>query len=61
MKIIEIIFEKTNIFDPKRAMKLKGSGYYLFPDTVNFHSCYGFNAEQLSLAPTELREEEYGF
>lgn len=61
MKILEIIFEKTNIFNPKRAMKIKGSVYYLFPDRVQFHSCYGFNAEQLSLAPTELREEEYVF
>lgn len=61
MKILAIIFKKTNIFDPKRAMKIKSSGDYLFPDRFYFHSCYGFNAEQPSLAPAELRKEEYVF
>lgn len=61
MKILEIIFEETNIFDPKRTMKIKASGDYLFPHTLYFHSCHGFNAEQPSLGPTELREEKYIF
>lgn len=42
-------------------MKIKASGGYLFPDRLYFHSCHGFNAEQPSLGPTELREEEYIF
>lgn len=61
MKILKIMFENTNIFNPERVMKTKASGDYLLPERVYFHSCHGFSAEQTSLTPTELREEEYIF